>query len=225
MSYERRDDRLESAERLIEAAERLIGEHGVHGVSLREISRAAGQRNNYAVQYHFGDFAGLMQAIRQRRMPEVERRRAELLSVAHKEGRLRNTRTLTELLHLPVIQHRSANGERHFARFVLAMLTSPDVANFGEGFFESMPIGTHVLELLQSLYPEIPIGLVLERQRLIGIMVLTSLFNSRPGYDRPAYDAALIDNVLDMASAAFAAPVGPQVAAMLEATEQAAALS
>lgn len=216
MSYAKRDDRLASGERLIEAAERLIGERGVHGVSLREISRAAEQRNNYAVQYHFNDFSGLMLAIRERRMPEVERARAELLAAAKRQGKLGDTRTLTELLHLPVIQHRSVSGGRHFARFVLAMLTSPDIAHFGEGFFESMPIGTHVLELLQALHPEIPMSLILERQRLLGIMVLTGIFNRTPRFDQPAYEAALIENVLDMASAAIAAPVGPQVAAMVE---------
>lgn len=216
MSYALRENRLDAADKLIEAAERLIGEHGVRGVSLREISRAAQQRNNYAVQYHFNDFNGLMKAIRERRMPEVERARAELLAAARQEGKLRNTRTLTELLHLPVIQHRSASGERHFARFVLAMLTAPDIAHFGEGFFESMPIGTHVLELLQALHPEVPMSLILERQRLLGIMVLTGIFNRPPTFNEPAYEKALIENVLDMASAAIAAPVGQQVAAMIE---------
>jgi AcrR family transcriptional regulator len=221
MPYANRHDHLDAAERLIEAAERLIGQQGVQGVSLREISRAAQQRNNYAVQYHFKDFSSLMQAIRERRMPEVERARAELLAAAKRQGKLGDTRTLTELLHLPVIQHRSANGERHFARFVLAMLTSPDVAHFGEGFFESMPIGTHVLELLQALHPEIPMNLILERQRLLGIMVLTGIFNRAPTFDRSAYEAALIENVLDMATAAIAAPVSPQVAAMVERADEA----
>src|ERR687892_231101 len=44
-----------TAERLIAAAESLFATHGIDGVSLREINRAAGARNASALQYHFGD--------------------------------------------------------------------------------------------------------------------------------------------------------------------------
>ena len=40
---------------LIKAAEELIAEFGLAGVSDREIARHGGQKNNSAVAYHFGD--------------------------------------------------------------------------------------------------------------------------------------------------------------------------
>ena len=46
-------------ELIIVAAERLIAERGVD-VPLRDIAAAAGQRNNSAVQYHFGSRDGLI---------------------------------------------------------------------------------------------------------------------------------------------------------------------
>ncbi|MCB1843311.1 MAG: TetR/AcrR family transcriptional regulator [Halioglobus sp.] len=49
--------------RFIAAAERLFAEHGVNGVSLSEITLAAGQKNRSALQYHFGNRDGLLQAI------------------------------------------------------------------------------------------------------------------------------------------------------------------
>ena len=86
------------AERLIETAEDLYGRLGIEGVSLRQISTAAGTGNNYAVQYHFGDADGLIEAIHRERIPEVERSRARLLSAAKAAGRLKDVRTLMDIL-------------------------------------------------------------------------------------------------------------------------------
>jgi AcrR family transcriptional regulator len=66
-------------ERLIEAAERLFAEHGIDAVSLREINRASGARNAIAVQYHFSDRAGVVRAILDKHMPDVESRRHAML--------------------------------------------------------------------------------------------------------------------------------------------------
>lgn len=65
--------------RLIRAAEKLFARHGVGGVSLREINRAAGAKNAVAVQYHFGDRDGLLRAVLQKHWPDVEARRHALL--------------------------------------------------------------------------------------------------------------------------------------------------
>jgi AcrR family transcriptional regulator len=49
--------------KIIETAERLYALHGIDAVSIREINKAAGQRNGSAVQYHFGNREGLIEAI------------------------------------------------------------------------------------------------------------------------------------------------------------------
>ena len=49
--------------KLVTAAEALFAEHGIEAVSLRSITRAAGQRNANALQYHFGDRSGLVRAV------------------------------------------------------------------------------------------------------------------------------------------------------------------
>ena len=47
----------ETRTQLMRAAERLFAERGIEVVSLREINRAAAQRNATALQYHFGGCA------------------------------------------------------------------------------------------------------------------------------------------------------------------------
>jgi AcrR family transcriptional regulator len=73
---------------LVEAAERLFAQRGIEGVSLRDVSAAAGQRNHNAAQYHFGDRLGLVAAVYENRMQRVEaRRRAYLEQVADDDVR------------------------------------------------------------------------------------------------------------------------------------------
>ncbi|WP_137294212.1 TetR/AcrR family transcriptional regulator [Nocardioides dongxiaopingii] len=70
---------------LIAAAERLFSARGIDGVSLREITREANQRNTTALQYHFGGRDGLLRALVEKHMDTVAVRRAALLD--HVEGR------------------------------------------------------------------------------------------------------------------------------------------
>lgn len=65
--------------RLIAAGERLFAERGIDNVSLRELSREAEARNVMALQHHFGDRDGLLNAILQKHLVRVEDRRHRML--------------------------------------------------------------------------------------------------------------------------------------------------
>ena len=58
-------------EQILLAAERLIADHGVDGVSMRQIGSAVGSGNNSAVLYHFGSKEKLVQAIFEYRLPRL----------------------------------------------------------------------------------------------------------------------------------------------------------
>src|SRR5271156_3483901 len=64
---------------LLDAAEGLFAERGIEAVSLREIAAEAGQKNNSAVIYHFGDKRGLLDALIADRVHKVERVRRGLI--------------------------------------------------------------------------------------------------------------------------------------------------
>jgi AcrR family transcriptional regulator len=95
--------------RLIEAAERLFAEQGVHGVSLREIGVQAGQRNTAAARYHFGSKESLVDAVFEHRMTPINARRENLLEQADQDGRGHEPRFLVEAFLLPLA---SALGDR-----------------------------------------------------------------------------------------------------------------
>ncbi|MCU1389769.1 MAG: TetR family transcriptional regulator [Ilumatobacteraceae bacterium] len=65
----------------------MFAQRGINGVSMREIGLAANQRNNGATQYHFGDKAGLIRAVFERRAATVNDRRLLLLAEQSATGR------------------------------------------------------------------------------------------------------------------------------------------
>lgn len=201
------------ADRLIETAEALFGEHGLEGVSLRQISLSAGTGNNNAVQYHFGDVSGLIRAILEKRIPEIEARRAELLAKAKEEGRLSETSSLMDMTFRPLFEHVDARGQRTYARFILALLKSPTRPERSAST-RVPPSGMEVLRLIYAANPEIPPLLLRERLRQILCMVLTSFFDRH--YLEDGFDEELIDNAIDMATAALQVPMGDRVRAMMD---------
>jgi AcrR family transcriptional regulator len=91
----------ETREQILRAAERLFAEHGINGVSLREINREAGQSNTGAVQYYFGDRDGLVLAVIARHRHDDEIRRHVLLDEYERAAR-EDIRALAAALVLPL---------------------------------------------------------------------------------------------------------------------------
>ncbi|WP_091945230.1 TetR/AcrR family transcriptional regulator [Trujillonella endophytica] len=73
---------MSTQEQLVRVGERLFAQHGLDGVSLRQIGVAAGNANNSAVQYHFGSKDQLVRAIFEYRLPRLHARRALLIEQA-----------------------------------------------------------------------------------------------------------------------------------------------
>jgi AcrR family transcriptional regulator len=92
---------MTTRERLLSTAEELYGGQGIDAVSLREIQRASGVKNVNALQYHFGDRAGLLTALLDKHSHDVELRRHSLLDRYEAAGE-QNLRALAEALVLPL---------------------------------------------------------------------------------------------------------------------------
>src|SRR6266542_4011523 len=103
---------------ILDVAERLFALKGIEGVSLRQIGAAAGSSNHFAVQYHFGSKAELVRAIFERRLPDLERRRARLLMDVKRAGLLEDPRALMGVLLRPLIDQTDAEGHYSYASFL-----------------------------------------------------------------------------------------------------------
>lgn len=70
-------------EQILDAAEQLIAERGIDGVSLRAITTAA-DVNLAAVHYHFGSKEGLVRTVFERRIRPVNDARLQMLAAAER---------------------------------------------------------------------------------------------------------------------------------------------
>jgi len=138
--------------RMLIVAERLFAQGGFSGVSLREIASAAGQRNHFAVQYHFGSRDGLIQAIFDHRMGQMEPIRGRMLAAARAGDGLDDLRTLVEIIYLPQLELPDDDGRHSYAGFLSQYLLRARSRRFGE-FSSATP-------------PELAMTLALLRERL-----------------------------------------------------------
>jgi AcrR family transcriptional regulator len=114
----------DAREQLIVAAERLIAERGID-VALRDVARAAGQRNNSAVHYHFGSRDGLIEAVVRFRIGALEARRLELLAEHEDAGAPDDPATLVRLIVAPMLDVPYQQGATHYARFLEVVRNHP----------------------------------------------------------------------------------------------------
>ncbi|MEV4112693.1 helix-turn-helix domain-containing protein [Nonomuraea sp. NPDC049695] len=108
---------------ILATAERLYAERGIHMVSNRQISEAAGQGNSAAVGYHFGTKADLIRAIARKHADQMERMR--VTSVAEIVGST-DIRDWVACLVRPFTGHLAALGKpTWYARFCVQVTSDP----------------------------------------------------------------------------------------------------
>jgi len=101
-----------SREELLDAAERLIAEHGFE-VPLRDIAKAAGQRNNSAVNYYFRSRQDLIDAVVARRLVPMEAERQAMLD-GMTPDEMADPKALIRVLVRPFLHSEGT----HYARFL-----------------------------------------------------------------------------------------------------------
>ncbi len=105
--------------RLLDATERLIGEHGVNGVSVRAINAAA-DSNVAAAHYHFGSKEALVAAALERRMGPLAAHRLAMLDDL---GTMRRppVHRVVEALVLPLARFCDTEDGRYYIRFLATL--------------------------------------------------------------------------------------------------------
>lgn len=150
-------------EQLMDTAEVLIAERGF-SVSLREIAAHAGQRNNSAVIYHFGNQDGLIAATLERRMKALEERRLEMLDGVDLRGEPPIS-ALVAIIVEPALTIPYLHGATHYARFVEQVRNHPVISN-AVPTVENWPAMTLILRQIEKRLP----GSTRTRHRRITMM-------------------------------------------------------
>lgn len=143
--------------RLVEAAERLIGERGVANVSVRDITTEAGA-SSASVHYHFDTKEGLIRAVLDSRFAVTNLAR---LQTAAATASLNSVGDLAEAIVRPAFAYRHAPESTHYMDFVAALLLHPDYVPMVRDYY-SAHIETF-LGTAQSLRPDLDAETVAHR--------------------------------------------------------------
>lgn len=200
-------------DRIIDAAEALIAEFGINGVTFREIGLAAGQLNKSAVQYHFGTKISLVNEIMKQRHSFLDGKRNELFSEIERAGRLETVRGCLELFYRPLIELTDKNGRHTYAKFFLQYLLAIKYEDniIHPGFTDNKELISHkVYTILKSVLWFLPEAVLLSRLDKIHGMFFVALL----GYDNAVAHAEahqpldqFIDELFNLMSAAIKAPM------------------
>lgn len=113
--------------RLVDAATRLFAQHGIDGVALKDIVAAAGQKNQSAVQYYFGDKGGLIAAAFQARFQGIDARRATLVAQAEKLSGAERCAAVMRAIVEPLVAVAESHAEGPaYIRFVAQAIQRPE---------------------------------------------------------------------------------------------------
>ncbi|MBF6173226.1 TetR/AcrR family transcriptional regulator [Nocardia blacklockiae] len=196
-------------ERLIVAAEQLIAERGPT-VPLRDIAAAAGQRNNSAIQYHFGSRDGLVAAVVEHRLATLEVRRLELLAEQAGSAAAESVHGLLEALVIPMFELSARHGIGHYARFLEQIRTHPavtDAANLDTAQRTSVRV---IMRGLERGLPDLPARLRIRRLRSLPTVLFALLADHERAVESgrvTADDEAAWTEIVDMLAGTLTAPV------------------
>ena len=173
---------LDGKTRLILAGEQLFAESGILGASMREIASRAGQGNHAAVQYHFGSREGLVRAIFDYRMEQMEEARGRMLDRAKSYGLLKDAQTILEIILLPQLYLQDADGNHSYARFLSQYLLQSRSTECGE-FSGSEPENLKIaLKLLRDRVDYLPPFVAQRRLISVSLMFLNILVRHHGTY-------------------------------------------
>jgi AcrR family transcriptional regulator len=214
-SRDRPNSRGDATRQLILAkAEELFAERGIAGVPLRDIGAAAGQRNNVAVQYHFGDRETLLREITSYRASASEEIRAELLGDLLADGRPPQVCDLVRAFIVSLARHLEEGN--HYLAFLSRYIIERGGYNGLEGSVATSTVIT-LTTILRRLLPEYPEAVLEERW----MIMMTSSVHTLARYQSalqsgglPAPFGELLDDLVGFLTAGLEAT--PRVATASE---------
>ena len=195
---------------ILATAERMFAERGVHDVSNRQISEAAGQGNNTAVGYHFGTKTDLVRAIVRKHAERVEERRRELIAELGADPDVRDW--VTVLVRSATDHMGSLGTPSWLARFSAQLMNDPALREIQLQESRNSPSLRRVVDGLGEHLAELPPAVRIERGDMARhlIIQMTAEFELALAEGRPTARATwqeMADGLIDGIVGLLTAPV------------------
>ena len=168
-------------ERILDAAEQRFARHGFYGVSLRDITRAAGV-DVALVGYHFGGKRELFAAVFERRAALLNRERLELLEAVRRAA-LPGAPSLEAIVNAftqPLLERaaRGGAGWKSYFALIAYVDNSPEFGPMMTRHFDPL-VGRFIAVLREALPRCPPREIYWGYQFLTGALTLTFAGNGR----------------------------------------------
>lgn len=196
-----RRDTLSTRKRIIDTAERLFAERGVANTSLLEIARAAGQKNRSALQYHFTNKEGLLDAVLDKHALRIAERRQQMLDELQRQDSF-SFRQLIEALVIPMAsQLDDADGGRAFLKIHSQLMSSGAYGELRQRRDRELDDTRQLLAMAAPFIDEAADERVRARLLLTGCLLIHGLATYLDQTDRIAREAfldTLIQGIVDL---------------------------
>ena len=150
------EQRAESLEQILDAAEFLFSKNGLHGVTLRDVAQRVGSHTTL-LHYYFKDKTNLFEAVFARRASITSGRRMEALEAYEAEAG--DTPTVEGALHAFLdtdldLYYEGGEGWMNYAAFGSRVSNTPEGAELMDIHFD--PVVLKLVAILKRALPDYP---------------------------------------------------------------------
>jgi AcrR family transcriptional regulator len=192
---------------MIDAARSLFAERGVEGVSMREVGRAAQQRNTNAVQYHFGDRDTLVREVLAPHHEQVGVLRARLLADLTEVS----ARDLAGALVRPSAAMLETPDGRDYLRIVADLINDPATLGRGGPLDAADLDRWHRMARRNMPSPTLPL-----HRRFSAINLCFSELGRRAASRRRSDHRLFVSDLVDLVAGVLGADVSSETLALLD---------
>jgi AcrR family transcriptional regulator len=199
----------DARDKLVDAARDLFAERGIEGASLREITRAAGQANTSALQYHFGDRESLLDAVLEPHQLEVDARRDSLLEELETRESP-DLRDLASVLVRPSAAMLQVEGGKAYLRIMAELIRDPE--RFGRDRFGLRgSLGRWAMAAKRRM----PASASPLHRRFAAMQLCFSELARRASTKRRADHRLFVSDLIDLTTGLLASPVSKETERLL----------
>jgi len=146
------EQRAETLERILDAAEMLFSKYGLYGVTLRDVAKEVGVHTSL-MHYYFKDKLALFKAVFARRASLSSGRRMKALDEYEKQARGKPTvaGALHAFLDTDFDLYIEAGGSRNYAAFCAQLANTPEGAHLFDEHFD--PVVLRLIGILKDALP------------------------------------------------------------------------
>lgn len=205
---------LATQKALMDAAEKLVAKKGIKNVSIKEIVKLAGQKNESALQYHFKSLQGLINAIVDQRSLETQTLRAELLTELKASRKKITLRDVCSIMVMPpfLLGRRSPGYRRYILSFSQDLALRSNTLAFVNRHGAGGESGRETSELMHLHLSHLDEETF--QERLQSAVRLVSISMGHHAREKGAFRSAaadwFINNLLDAMVGLLSAPISKE---------------